>query len=114
MNHSFCRVQLKYIDQNIPLSKQELGEFGETAGLVELAEGSGYYATLAAYHPLHCKSIQHENTGAFQPTSQGIKRLHHFMYFEHYYSNRSDVDRTFIQQHTDWSINIFVRVPHTK
>ncbi|CAF9906892.1 hypothetical protein IMSHALPRED_005385 [Imshaugia aleurites] len=52
--------------QNIRLTKEELGESRDKPGLVEVAEGSGYYATLSVYHSLHC-----------------VKRLHHLMYFDH-------------------------------
>lgn len=43
-------------DQNIRLSKEELGEYGRKQDLVEFADGSGYYGTLSVYHSLHCRS----------------------------------------------------------
>lgn len=45
-------------DQNIRLKEEELGEYRNRPGLVEFADGSGYYATLSAYHSLHCKHLQ--------------------------------------------------------
>ena len=42
-------------DQNIRLTNEELGEWRNMPGLVELADKSGYYATLSAYHSLHCE-----------------------------------------------------------
>ena len=45
----------KNIDSNIRLRKEELGEHLDRPDLVELADGSGYYASLSAYHSLHCE-----------------------------------------------------------
>jgi hypothetical protein len=69
-------------DQNIRLKKEELGEFSTMPGLVKFGDGSGYYATLSAYHSLHC-----------------IKRLHHLMYFDHYYPGKTDQEAMLIKQH---------------
>lgn len=68
--------------QNIRLKKEELGEYRDQPGLVEVADGSGYYASISAYHSLHC-----------------IKRLHHLMYFDHYYPNKTDQESMFIRKH---------------
>ena len=42
-------------DQNLRIKKEELGQYHDRPGLVKVADGSGYYATLSAYHSLHCK-----------------------------------------------------------
>lgn len=49
------RARLTSTDQNIRLREEELGEYRGRPGLVEFADGSGYYATLSAYHSLHCE-----------------------------------------------------------
>jgi len=51
-------------------------------GLVELGDGSGYYATLSVYHSLHC-----------------VKRLHYLMYFDHYYPGKTGLEAMLIKQH---------------
>jgi hypothetical protein len=73
---------LLYKDQNVRLKKEELGEFKNTPGLVEFGDGSGYYATLSVYHSLHC-----------------IKRLHHLMYFNHYYPGKTEQEAMLIKHH---------------
>ena len=40
---------------------------------------SGYYATLSVYHSLHC-----------------LKRLHHLMYFDHYYPDKTEQEAVFV------------------
>lgn len=42
------------LDQNIRLSKEEIGEWKDHPALVQLSDGSGYYATLSVYHSIHC------------------------------------------------------------
>ncbi|KAE8376691.1 hypothetical protein BDV26DRAFT_282492 [Aspergillus bertholletiae] len=58
---------------NIRLSRAELGEdYQDNLGLVEFSDGSGIYGAVAAFHSLHC-----------------LKRLHYFLYPEHYHANRT-------------------------
>ncbi|KAF6229662.1 hypothetical protein HO173_011308 [Letharia columbiana] len=78
--------------QNIRLTKKELGEYRDKPGLVELADGSGYYATLSVYHSLHC-----------------VKRLHHLMYFDHYYPNKTDQESMLIKHHGQHCLNILLQ-----
>ena len=60
-------------DQNIRLQKDEFRPFANDESLVELADGSGYYGTLAVFHALHCE-----------------KRLHHYLYRDSYYPDLDD------------------------
>lgn len=77
-------------DQNIRLSREELGEFSGMSGLVEFADKSGYYATLSAYHSLHC-----------------IKRLHHYLYFDQYYPGKTELEAMLIKHHAG-KLNVFI------
>lgn len=70
------------LDQNIRLSKDELGSFRDMPGLVQFADGSGYYATLSAYHSVHC-----------------VKRLHHFLHFDYYHSDKTEDEAMLIKHH---------------
>ena len=83
---------IKTVDQNIRLSKDELGERGQEEGLIELPDG-GYYATMTVYHALHC-----------------VKRLHHFIYLDHYYPNLTGSEHVLLMQHAGrWSLTSFRR-----
>ena len=85
------------LDQNIRLKKGDLGEYRDRPGLVELGDGSGYYATLSAYHSLHCRStVIYKELGLI---AVGVKRLHHLMYFDHYYPNKTDQESMLIRHH---------------
>ena len=93
-------------DQNIRLKKDELGEYRDRPGLVELGDDSGYYATLSAYHSLHC--WYDYNNKASGLTAVGIKRLHHLMYFDDYYPNKTEQESTLIKHHGRRSKHIFL------
>lgn len=70
--------------------KHELGEFANMPGIVELSDGNGgYYATLSAYHSLHC-----------------IKRLHHLLHFDDYYPNMTGIKAQLIRHHGEHCLNI--------
>lgn len=71
------------LDQNIRLQKEELGSFANDQSLVKLSDGSGYYATLAVFHGLHC-----------------VKRLHHFVHRDSYYPGISQTDADRLLYHT--------------
>jgi hypothetical protein len=45
---------IERLDQNIRLNKDEIGEWSSHPALVQLTDGSGYYATLSVYHSIHC------------------------------------------------------------
>ena len=65
-----------------------MGERGNDAGLVELPDG-GYFATLTVYHSLHC-----------------VRRLHHFMYKDHYYPNITGPDFNRLKAHAGMFIEL--------
>ncbi len=71
------------LDQNIRIKQEELGQFAGDESLVKLSDGSGYYATTAVFHGLHC-----------------IKRVHHFIYRDSYYDDISDEEARLLQLHT--------------
>ena len=79
---------IRLIDQNIRLSKSELGERGEEECIIELPDG-GYYAAMTVYHALHC-----------------VKRLHHFIYLDHYHPNLTDSEHVLLMQHAGRSSSI--------
>ncbi|GKZ68231.1 hypothetical protein AnigIFM50267_002859 [Aspergillus niger] len=58
---------------DIKVSHAELGEFAGDDSVIKLSDGSGYYVTVSAFHGLHC-----------------VKRLHMYIYAEHYYAGLSD------------------------
>ncbi|KAF2162361.1 hypothetical protein M409DRAFT_27366 [Zasmidium cellare ATCC 36951] len=70
--------------QNVRVTKDELGTFSEDDSLIELADGSGYYASLAVFHGLHC-----------------VQRLHHFIHKDFYYDDMSDDDLRRLKHHTE-------------
>lgn len=70
-------------DQNIRLLKHELGQFSGDDSLVELSDGSGYFATLTVFHGLHC-----------------VERLHHWLYKDLYYNNLTTEEERRLKQHT--------------
>ena len=71
------------VDQNIRLQKEQLGPLANDESLVRLSDGSGYFATLAVYHGLHC-----------------VKRLHHYIHQDSYYPSLSDSDTQRLLYHT--------------
>lgn len=94
----YSKWLIRIVDQSIRLSKAELGEYRHRPGLVELADGSGYFATLSAYHSLHCSYAIPASHGPVL-TTLGIKKLHHLMYFEHYYPNMNERQAMLIRHH---------------
>jgi hypothetical protein len=71
------------LDQNIRLQNEELGTFADDESLVKLSDGSGYFATLAVFHGLHC-----------------VKRLHHFVHRDNYYAEMSQSEADELLYHT--------------
>lgn len=69
--------------QNVRVTKDELGEFSEDDSLIELADGSGYYASLAVFHGLRC-----------------VQRLHHFIHKDFYYDDMNDDNLRRLKHHT--------------
>lgn len=70
-------------DQNVRLTKKELGQFRDDDSIVELADGTGYWSTVSVFHGLHC-----------------VERLHHILYAETYYPNLSANDTFTLKRHT--------------
>ncbi|KAI1117594.1 hypothetical protein F5Y14DRAFT_354980 [Nemania sp. NC0429] len=73
MNHSEVRV-----------SNDELGGFKDDDSIVKLTDGSGYYVTISAFHGLHC-----------------LRRVHKYLWSEHYYPDLSEHDSFFLKRHTE-------------
>ncbi|KAK0644695.1 hypothetical protein B0T16DRAFT_333339 [Cercophora newfieldiana] len=69
---------------NIRVSHDELGWFASDHTIVNLTDGSGYYAMLAVHHGLHC-----------------VERLHHFLYADNYYPNLTAAETFLLEQHTE-------------
>ncbi|KAL4908815.1 hypothetical protein BDW74DRAFT_174047 [Aspergillus multicolor] len=69
--------------QNIRLQRHELGPFAQDESVIELADGSGYFATLAVFHGLHC-----------------LKRFHHYIHRDSYYPNTTAEDEARLLYHT--------------
>jgi len=70
-------------DINIRLPKSDMDQFSHNANLVNLADGSGYWNTMAVYHGLHC-----------------IKRLHHYIHKEYYYEGLNGSEAFRLLEHT--------------
>lgn len=68
--------------QNFRLQKEEYGPFADDGNLVQLADKSGYMATVAVYHGLHC-----------------TKRLHRYLYQTDYYPDMSVEDKERLMFH---------------
>ncbi|KAF2128709.1 hypothetical protein P153DRAFT_292948, partial [Dothidotthia symphoricarpi CBS 119687] len=62
--------------QNFRLQKEDFGPFANDENLVQLSDKSGYFATIAVYHGLHC-----------------LKRFHHYLYQDEYYPDMSADDK---------------------
>jgi len=73
----------KRLDSNIRVDKNDLGSFAEDSSLIKLSDGSGYAATMAVFHGLHC-----------------IERLHHFIHRSFYYEGFSDEEEHRLIEHT--------------
>lgn len=65
------------------LLSDELGTLAGDDTLVQLSDSSGYFATLAVYHGLHC-----------------VQRLHHWLYKESYYDGLSTDEERLLKAHT--------------
>ncbi|KAM4064468.1 hypothetical protein HRG_005163 [Hirsutella rhossiliensis] len=70
--------------ESVRVQKSELGPFEDDDSVVELADGSGYYTTVAAFHGLHC-----------------VQRLHHYLYLDHYYPDLSEKEVFLLKRHTE-------------
>ncbi|KAI2863428.1 hypothetical protein CBS147343_2015 [Aspergillus niger] len=68
---------------DIKVSHAELGEFAGDDSVIKLSDGSGYYVTVSAFHGLHC-----------------VKRLHMYIYAEHYYAGLSEFELFMLRRHT--------------
>jgi len=71
-------------DINIRLQRPDMDQFAHDDDLIELADGSGYWNTMAVYHGLHC-----------------VKRLHHYIHKEHYYEGLNGTDAFRLLEHTE-------------
>ncbi|KAJ5559615.1 hypothetical protein N7513_002014 [Penicillium frequentans] len=69
--------------RNVRVSLEELGDVEDEESLVNLTDGSGYYVTLSAFHGFHC-----------------IRRLHQYLYAEHYYPGLSEFEKFMLLRHT--------------
>jgi hypothetical protein len=69
--------------QNIRLQRHELGPFTDDKSVIQLADGSGYFATLAVFHGLHC-----------------LKRFHHYIHRDSYYPNMTAEEAASLLYHT--------------
>lgn len=65
------------------VQKSDLGQFEGDDSIVELADGSGHYTTVAVFHGLHC-----------------VQRLHHYLYLDHYYPDLSENETFLLKRHT--------------
>ncbi|RDW81524.1 oxidase ustYa family protein [Aspergillus mulundensis] len=74
--------------QNIRLQRHELGPFADDESVIELADGSGYFATLAVFHGLHC-----------------LKRFHHYIHRNSYYPNTTAEDEASLLYHTEHCVD---------
>ncbi|KAJ5419503.1 uncharacterized protein N7487_003053 [Penicillium crustosum] len=61
----------------------ELGPFAHDDSVIQLADGSGYFATLAVFHGLHC-----------------LKRFHHYIHRDSYYPNMTEENNARLLYHT--------------
>lgn len=73
--------------QNIRLQRHELGPFANDQSVIQLADGSGYFATLAVFHGLHC-----------------LKRFHHYIHRDSYYPNMTAEEAAALLYHTGGSL----------
>ncbi|KAI1110465.1 hypothetical protein F5Y14DRAFT_454999 [Nemania sp. NC0429] len=71
-------------NQNLRISYEELGQFAEDDTIIKLSDGSGYFVTIAFYHGLHC-----------------VRRLHHYIYKDHYYSNATEWEIFMLRRHAE-------------
>ena len=60
-----------------------MDQFAHDDDLIELADGSGYWSTMAVYHGLHC-----------------VKRLHHYIHKDYYYAGLNGSDSFRLLKHT--------------
>ncbi|KAF2107808.1 hypothetical protein BDV96DRAFT_606088 [Lophiotrema nucula] len=74
--------------QNIAVPKESLGQSAHDDGLIELADGSGYAASLAVFHGLHC-----------------VKRFHHWVHRDAYYPDLNDHDKDKLLFHTEHCVD---------
>jgi hypothetical protein len=70
-------------DINIRLQRSEMDQFAHDNDLIELADGSGYWNTMAVHHGLHC-----------------VKRLHHYIHKDYYYEGVNGSDAFRLLEHT--------------
>ncbi|KAI1670678.1 DUF3328 domain containing protein [Pyrenophora tritici-repentis] len=71
-------------NQNLRLTEEDLGQTFVDDSVVKLTDGSGVFATLTVFHGLHC-----------------IERLHHYLYFDHYYSTFTEEEKVLLKYHTE-------------
>ncbi|KAG9384424.1 DUF3328 domain containing protein [Pyrenophora tritici-repentis] len=67
-------------NQNLRLTEEDLGQTFVDDSVVKLTDGSGVFATLTVFHGLHC-----------------IERLHHYLYFDHYYSTFTEEEKSTLE-----------------
>ncbi|POR31340.1 Uncharacterized protein TPAR_08442 [Tolypocladium paradoxum] len=69
--------------ESVRVQTGDLGQFEGDDSIIELADGSGHYSTVAVFHGLHC-----------------VQRLHHYLYLDHYYHELADEETFLLKQHT--------------
>ncbi|KAF2457888.1 hypothetical protein BDY21DRAFT_18614 [Lineolata rhizophorae] len=67
---------------NIRISEEEIRHLDRLDQSVRFTDGSGYFAQMTVYHHLHC-----------------IKKIHHFLYLDHYWPNITSDDLALLRAH---------------
>ncbi|TIC91776.1 Oxidase ustYa [Colletotrichum higginsianum] len=75
-------------DENILLEPEYIQHYGRQDTAVEVPEGGRYIGTLNVYHELHC-----------------LKRIHHFMYSDHYFPGLSTHQKELNRLHNEHCID---------
>ncbi|KAK1981467.1 hypothetical protein LZ30DRAFT_592653 [Colletotrichum cereale] len=75
-------------DENILLEPEYIRHYGRQDTAVEVPEGGRYIGTLNVYHELHC-----------------LKRIHHFMYSDHYFPGLSEHQKELNRLHNEHCID---------
>ncbi|KJZ71683.1 hypothetical protein HIM_08921 [Hirsutella minnesotensis 3608] len=70
--------------ESIRVQRSGLGQFEGDDSIVELADGTGHYSTVAVFHGLH-----------------SVQRLHHYLYLDHYYPHLSEKELFLLKRHTE-------------
>ncbi|GJC97744.1 hypothetical protein ColKHC_06570 [Colletotrichum higginsianum] len=82
-------------DENILLEPEYIQHYGRQDTAVEVPEGGRYIGTLNVYHELHC-----------------LKRIHHFMYSDHYFPGLSTHQKELNRLHNGMAENPLLSQRH--